>query len=235
MLSGSIDYAIEAVWKRWVRWILLVVSSIIFPLMLGYVMEIYRGPETAPELRHWGRLFTDGLKLIAAWIIYMLPVIAVIALTGGLAVIAAIDTAGVSGLNEIFRYPDLFLPILAGFFAGIFIAIVLAILISLIATIGIIRMARTDRFAEAFNFGGILTTIRNMGWGNYIIAQIILFLVMLVFSAILALIFAIPYIGWIIYLFLLSPLTIFEARYLTKLYEHGETGEEPIREQGEQA
>jgi len=223
MLSGSIDYAIEAIWKKWARWILLVISSIIFPLILGYVMEIYRGPESPPELRQYGRLFIDGLKLIAAWIIYMLPVIAVIVLTGGLAIIAAMNTTGAGGLDEVFRYPDLFLPILAGFFAGILIAIVLAILISLIATIGVIRMARTGRFSEAFNFGGILAIIRTMGWGNYIIAQIILFLVLLVFSAILALIFAIPYIGWIIYFFLLPPLTIFEARYLTRLYEHGET------------
>jgi hypothetical protein len=234
MLSGSIDYAIEAVWKRWSRWILLVVSLIIFPLILGYVMEIYRGQEPAPELRQYGRLFIDGLKLFAAWIVFMLPVIAVIVLTGGLAIIAAMGTAGAGGLDEIFRYPDLFLPILAGFFAGMFIAIVLAILISLIATIGVIRMARTDRFAEAFNFGKILATIRNIGWGRYIIALIILFLVMLVFSAVLTLIVAIPYIGLIVYFFLLPPLTVFEARYLTRVYEEGETSEEQAKEQGDQ-
>lgn len=235
MLSGSIDYAIGAVWKRWARWILLVVSSIIFPLILGYVMEIYRGRDPAPELRHWWRLFIDGLKLIAVWIIYMLPVIAVIAITGGLAIIAAMSTAGSAArLDEIFRYPDLFLPILAGFLTGLFIAILLAIFISLVATIGVIRMARTERFGEAFNFRAILSTIRKMGWGRYVLALIILFLIMLVFSAVLALIVAIPYVGFIIYLFLLPPLTVFEARYLTLVYEQGEVSvvmEEQQREE----
>jgi hypothetical protein len=237
MLSGSIDFAIEAVWKRWVRWILLVVSAIIFPLILGYVMEIYRGQDPAPELRHWGRLFIDGLKLIAAWIIYMLPVIAVIAITGGLAIIAAMGTAGsAAGLDEIFRYPDLFLPILAGFLTGLFISVLLAIFISLVATIGVIRMARTGRLGEAFNFSAILSTIRKIGWGRYVLALIILSLIMLVFSAILLLIVAIPYVGWIIYLFLLPPLTIFEARYLTQVYEKGEepgvTEEQQREEEG---
>jgi hypothetical protein len=223
MLSGSIDYAIEAVWKRWARWILLVVSAVIFPLILGYVMEIYRGREPAPELRHWGRLFIDGLKLIVAWIIYMLPVIAVISITVGLAIIAAMGTAGtVAGFDEIFRYPDLFLPILTGFLTGLFIAILLAIFISLVATIGVIRMARTERLGEAFNFRAILSIIRKIGWGRYVLALIILFLIMLVFLSVLALIIAIPYVGFIIYLFLLPPLTIFEARYLTLVYEQGE-------------
>jgi hypothetical protein len=223
MLSDSLNYAIEAVWQKWARWILLIVSSIIFPLILGYVMEIYRGTKPAPELQHWGKLFIDGLKFIVAWIIYMIPVIAVILIFGGWAFFSAMQQSAMyGGPDALFMNPDLFLPILAGFLIGLVVAIVLAIVISLIATIGIIRMARTDRFGEAFNFGGILETIRRIGWGSYIVALIILFIVMLVFSIILAMFMAIPYIGWIIYFFLLPPLTIFEARYLTELYESSE-------------
>jgi hypothetical protein len=223
MLSDSINYAIDAVWQKWARWILLIVSSIIFPLILGYVMEIYRGTKPAPELQHWGKLFIDGLKLIVAWIIYMIPVIAVILIFGGWAFFSVMQQSAMyGGPDALFLNPDLFLPILAGFLIGLVVAIVLAIVISLIATIGMIRMARKDRFGEAFNFGGIFETISRIGWGSYIVALIILFLVMLVFSIIIAMIMAIPYIGWIIYFFLLPPLTIFEARYLTELYESSE-------------
>jgi len=223
MLSDSLNYAIDAVWQKWARWILLIVSSIIFPLILGYVMEIYRGTKPAPELQHWGKLFIDGLKLIVAWIIYMIPVIAVILIFGGWAFFSAMQQSAMyGGPDALFMNPDLFIPILGGFLIGLVVAIVLAIVISLIATIGMIRMARKDRFGEAFNFGGIFETISRIGWGSYIVALIILFLVMLVFSIIIAMIMAIPYIGWIIYFFLLPPLTIFEARYLTELYESSE-------------
>ncbi|NYT06843.1 MAG: DUF4013 domain-containing protein [Methanomicrobiales archaeon] len=223
MLSDSLNYAIEAVWQKWGRWILLIVSTIIFPLILGYVMEIYRGTKPAPELRNWGKLFIDGLKLIVAWIIYMIPVIAVMLIFGGWAFFTAIQQSALyGGPDALFTNPDLFMPILAGFLIGLVVAIVLGIVISLIANIGVIRMARQDRFGEAFNFGGILATIRQIGWGSYIVALIILFIVMLVFSFILGLIAAIPYIGWIIYFILIPPLSIFQARYLTQLYESGE-------------
>ena len=47
MLGDSIEYAKDAVWGKWVRWILLVISTIIFPLILGYMMEVYRGKKPA--------------------------------------------------------------------------------------------------------------------------------------------------------------------------------------------
>jgi hypothetical protein len=231
MLSDPIHYAADAVWKKWVRWILLVVSSIIFPLILGYIMEVYRGAGPPPPFQNGGKLFVNGLKLFFAWLVYMLPVLAVLVFFGGLAFFAAVEqSTAIGGLNEIPRYPAIFIPILSGFLAGALIAAVLGILISLIATIGVIRMARMGRFSEAFNFRSILATIRNIGWGPYVLSLIILFVVMLVFGIILALVMAIPYIGLIAFLLLLPPITIFKARYLTRLYEHGEAGEEPARE-----
>jgi hypothetical protein len=223
LLSDSINYAIDAVWKKWARWVLLLVSTIIFPLLYGYIMEIYRGTKPAPELQHWGKLFIDGLKLIVAWIIYMLPAIAVILIFGGWALITAMQQSVMYGGPEaIFRNPEIFMPIIGGFLIGLVIAIVLAIVLSVIAIIGIIRMARKDRFGEAFNFGEIFATIQRIDWGRYILALIVLAIVMVIFSIILALIMAIPYIGIIIYFFLLPLLAIFEGRYLTHVYESGE-------------
>jgi hypothetical protein len=222
MLGDSVEYAKEAVWGKWMKWILLVISSIIFPLILGYVMEIYRGPKPAPELKNWGRLFIDGLKYLVAWIIYMIPVIVVIIVFGGLAFFSVIQQAAMSGDPDFFlTNTELLVPIIGMFFAGLFIAVILGIIISLFMYIGIIRMARTDRFGEAFNFSGILETIRRIGWGSYILALIILFVVMVVLALVLAIIGSIPWIGWIIYLFLIPLLTIFQARYMVQVYEAG--------------
>jgi MFS family permease len=223
MLGDSVEYAREAVWGKWTRWILLIVGTIIFPLLLGYVMEIYRGTKPAPELEHWGKLFIDGLKLIVAWLIYMIPVIVVVLLFGGWAVFSAIQQVTMSGNPDYFTSnPELIMPLIATFLVGLFIALVLALIIGIIATIGSIRMARKERFGEAFNFSGIFETIRTIGWGRYILALIVLFIVMMVFWFILAIIMAIPYIGWLIYLVLIPLLSIFQARYLAMVYNEGE-------------
>jgi MFS family permease len=223
MLGDSFEYASEAVWGKWKRWILLIVSTIIFPLLFGYIMEIYRGTKPAPELEHWGKLFIDGLKLIVAWLIYMIPVIVVVLLFGGWAVFSAIQQVTMSGNPDYFTSnPELIMPLIATFLVGLFIALVLALIIGIIATIGSIRMARKERFGEAFNFSGIFETIRTIGWGRYILALIVLFIVMMVFWFILAIIMAIPYIGWLIYLVLIPLLSIFQARYLAMVYNEGE-------------
>ena len=35
MLGDSFSYAKDAVWGKWVQWILLVISTIIFPVIMG--------------------------------------------------------------------------------------------------------------------------------------------------------------------------------------------------------
>lgn len=66
MLGDSFEYTKEALVGKWGKWLLLFIISII-PIvnfiLLGYVMEIYRGARTAPELEEYGRLFVDGFKL----------------------------------------------------------------------------------------------------------------------------------------------------------------------------
>ncbi|MDD1661488.1 MAG: DUF4013 domain-containing protein, partial [Methanomicrobiales archaeon] len=70
VLNESIEYAKDAVWGKWARWILLIIASIIFPLIMGYELEVYRGKKPAPEPENWGKLFIDGIKLLIIQIIY---------------------------------------------------------------------------------------------------------------------------------------------------------------------
>ncbi|MDD1676171.1 MAG: DUF4013 domain-containing protein [Methanomicrobiales archaeon] len=214
MLEDSLSYAKDAVWEKWVRWILLIICSIIFPLIIGYSMEIYRGKKPAPELENWGKLFIDGLKLFVAAIIYMLPVIIVVLVFGGFALISALATA--PSPNYIVMHPEQFIPQFGIFLAGLFVALILAIIIGLIATIGFVRMARTESFMEAFNFSAILAQIGKIGWVNYIIALIVVGVVSFIFIAIINII---PIIGWLLSLILQAPLTVFNARYVTLIYD----------------
>jgi hypothetical protein len=121
---------------------------------------------------------------------------------------------------------------------GLIIFIILAIAIGLIAIFGGIRFARTDSFGEAFNISAIMAHIGSIGWLDYIIALIIMWIVLVVavmifiiamgiVSFILALI---PLVGWLLALILIAVVAVligpfvgvFEARYLTLIYDSAE-------------
>jgi Protein of unknown function (DUF4013) len=221
MLTDAIDYAKDAIWGKWARWLLLIVSMVIFPLILGYTMEVYRGKKPAPELEHWGRLFVDGLKLLAASLIYAIPVLIIVFLTIGAALVPFIPSFSGGAFDISLVAPEAIMAAVAAFIIGLIIAIIVGIIITLISTIGIVRMARTGRFGEAFNFSEILTHIRAMGWWPYIAALIVLWVVSFVFVIILEIILFIPYIGLIIWLFALPPFILFEARYISLVYDEG--------------
>ncbi|WP_332449926.1 DUF4013 domain-containing protein [Methanoculleus sp.] len=202
MLSDSFSYAKDAVWGKWFQWILLVISTIIFPLIMGYMVRIYSGVKPAPETDNWVGMFIDGIKLLIIGIIYAIPVFIVMALfiiPAGMMSdpMAALGTVGI----------------------GILIMIVVAIIISLIAAIGMIRFAQKDSMGQAFAFGAILEHIGKIGWGSYIIALIVLWIVGIVFGFIVSILSMIPVLGWLIMLFLYPVWYIFTARYMTLIYE----------------
>ena len=107
-----------------------------------------------------------------------------------------------------------------------------------------IRFARTGTFAEAFNFSAIFETIGKIGWLNYIIALVLVSIVVSI--PIIILIFGFILIGGVslfllkeagVFLFLgllvlmilliliLSPLFgVFQARYMTRLYDSAASG-----------
>ena len=202
MLSDSFGYAKDAVWGKWVQWILLAISTIIFPLIMGYMVRIYSGVKPAPEPGNWVGMFIDGLKLFIIGIIYGIPIFIVMAIFFVPAAmmsdpLAALGTIGI----------------------GLLIALVVGILIALISTIGIIRFAQKDSMGQAFAFGAILEHIGKIGWGSYIIAIIILMVAGFVFGIIGSILSMIPVLGWLIMLFLYPVWYIFTARYMTLIYE----------------
>ena len=214
MLNESFAYAKEGLWGKWVNWLLLIISAIIFPLLLGYTMEIMRGKKPAPPLENWGRMFIDGLKLFVVGIIYALPVI-----------ILAIVLIGGSVL--LFMNPNALIEGLGTFFIGLIIIIVVAVLISLISTMGNVRLSRTNHMGEAFNFHAIFGHIGRIGWGNYFFALLVMDIIIGVIVLLIALI---PVAGGFINLILAPAYSIFTARYITQIYDSvpASTGPEKV-------
>ncbi|MCX6693654.1 MAG: DUF4013 domain-containing protein [Methanomicrobiales archaeon] len=222
MVCDAASYAKEAVFGKWTRWLLLIISTIIFPFMMGYMMEIFRGKSPAPELEKWGKLFIDGLKIFFATLIYMIPVIIVGILMFGITLIDFLSKLPAESRNNpqyLTLHPEIVMGVLPVIIVGLMVVIIIAVILSLIMTIGFIRMARTDRFREAFNFSAIFSTIGKIGWGGYILAMIIFWIISVIISLIFQLILQIPMIGWLIVLVANVLFILFEARYLTLIYQ----------------
>ena len=212
MLGEAYEYTKEGLVGKWVKWILLVICAIIFPLFYGYAVRILKGVKPAPELEDWVGLFIDGIKLLIIAIIYSIPVFIVLLLLGG---------GGILAMSS--QDPAVIMAGIGTFLVGILAAVIVGIIVYLFAIIGAIRFARMDSMGEAFNFSAILETIGKIGWGSYIIAIILLYVVLFVVEFIIAIIMSIPILGWIIGLLATPALGIFTARYFALLYESAGT------------
>ncbi len=198
MVGDSFAYAKEGLVGKWVKWILLIISCIIFPLILGYMIRIFKGSAPSPELNEWGGLFIDGIKLFVVALIYAIPILILEFLALGTVMASAMMT-GLAG---------------AGVIAVLLI--IVAIVIGLITATAYIRFARTGSFGEAFNFNAIFAHIGKIGWVPYIIALIIMVIILGIIEGICMLI---PTVGIVILLIILPFLVLFYSRYLALLYD----------------
>jgi hypothetical protein len=209
MLNDSFAYAKDAVVGKWKQWLLLILATILLTIpLMGYTLKVFRGEKPAPEVTGWGTLFVDGIKYFIVAIVWALPCIIILVLTLG-SFIAAIASGNTSAA----------LGFLGGALLGLLVFLVVAIITGLLATIGIVRFARTGSMGEAFNFGEILATIGKIGWGSYILAFIVLAVVQFVLAIILSIIGLVPMLDLLVELILLAPISIFEARYICQLYD----------------
>ncbi|MCK9591585.1 MAG: DUF4013 domain-containing protein [Methanoregula sp.] len=228
VLDDAFHYSKEGILGSADRWMKLILAIICLGIpMNGYVMRIYRGANPAPEVEEWGTLFVDGLKLIVVGIIYAIPVMIVWAFVYGsmMLILMQGNTAAMEHWS-----PNLGLMGLM---------YVLEIIIGIIMPVAAIRFARTGSFSEAFNFGAILETIKKIGWINYLIALVLIAVVIAIPVCII--VFGIILIGGIslymlgantvailgfivvaalLIVLTLAPLfSVFQARYMTRVYD----------------
>lgn len=72
---------------------------------------------------------------------------------------------------------------------------------------------------EAFNAGAIFSQIGGLGWGRWIIAIVVLLVLSFIYGIVAGALGQIPFVGWIIVLFLNAAFALFAARYLALVYE----------------
>lgn len=215
-ISDAFRYASDALVGKWVRWIILIISSIIFPLIMGYTLRIMKGVTPAPEPGDYLGMFIDGIKMLIIGFVYMIiPCIIgflIFFLSGGFGALTML-TMNVSN-------PGAYAGLLVGTLGLSFLAFfVIMFIFSLFEIIGMVQFARTGSMGAAFEFSVILEKIGRIGWGSYIVALILLNIVFFIIYGVLSLI---PIIGWLLTLILLPFLSIAGARFYSGLYDAGQ-------------
>ncbi len=215
-LQDAFQYASDGLVGKWTRWIILIISSIIFPLIIGYSLRVMKGVVPAPEPDDYLGMFIDGIKVIIINIVYMIiPMLVgfiLFFLSGGF---GALTMLGMDVSN-----PGAYFGLLLGSLGISFIIfMILAIIFSLFEIIGVVRFARSGSMGDAFALSEIMAIIGNIGWGAYIIALILLGILIFIVYFVLSLI---PVIGWLLTLIIGPFFSILGARYYSLLYDAGQ-------------
>ncbi|MFA4860903.1 DUF4013 domain-containing protein [Methanoregula sp.] len=179
------------------------------------MMRVYRGSSTAPELNEWVSMFIDGIKLFVVSLIYMIPVLII-----EVVVLGSAFLTGMMAQNYAQADPGAILGLIGAVLFGFIILAIVSIIIGLFLATAVVRFARTGSFGEAFNFSAIAAHIGKIGFVPYIISLIFLIIIIGIVEIICMMI---PYVGMLILLILLPVITLFEARYLTLVYESAGT------------
>lgn len=217
-ITSSLKYPLN----DWVKILILTVISII-PIVNfmsgGYYLRIIKstlaGIDDVPEFDNLGELFIDGIKIIIVGIVYMIVPIILFIIAGLFATPAStvdyssgyyVPFAALSGLSLIFM--------LIGF--------ILSIIVSIIYLPAIVNMALYDSdLGAAFRFSEILDRVSAIGWGDYILWIIAIWITSVVAGFIIGIVGAILIIiliGFLVWFLGAAYLTMFQARSLALLF-----------------
>jgi len=249
IVSDSIAFTREALTGKWITWLILILCSMPLALIrfigdpqeifdgktihwelvpwpelialcllgfvlsfviFGYIVRIYRGVTPPPVLDAWGSLFVDGIKLVIVCLLWILP---------GLVIMGTGLIFLVISFAEIPTAPT---PLFSAGFSLFFIGLIILAISALYSNLGIVRFARTGSIREGFRFSALTRAIQAIGWGNYLFALVICVLLFLVCDLLSVLLQMIPVVGWVIPPVLLPVYQVFFARYLCRVYDHGE-------------
>lgn len=156
-------------------------------------------------------MFIEGIKLFIVVLIYAIPIIII-----ELAVLGSTFITTMTLKTTGHENPAQMMNLIGGVLFGFIILVIVSIIIGLILATAVVRFARMNSFGEAFNFNAIFAHIGKIDFVSYLVALIIMVIIIGVIEVICMMI---PYIGWLLLLIILPLLVLFEARYLTLLYE----------------
>ncbi|HJJ70455.1 MAG TPA: DUF4013 domain-containing protein [Methanocorpusculum sp.] len=182
----------------------ILVSSLVMLIasffMSGFILRVYRGEEEL-NFKNLGKMFWQGVVYFVIMFIYFIPY---------------------SIVSELLMYGPIwntgYLIIISC------INIFLCIFSTVLAINAGIRYAKEGRFGAAFHLGKICSIVGNIGWLRYL-GHIILF--MIIIRAVELIFMMVPFVGILLLIVALPFIMIFQAKFLTNLYESGEALEEP--------
>ena len=182
----------------------ILVSSLVMLIasffMSGFILRVYRGEEEL-NFKNLGKMFWQGVVYFVIMFIYFIPY---------------------SIVSELLMYGPIwntgYLIIIS------WINIFLCIFSTVLAINAGIRYAKEGRFGAAFHLGKICSIVGNIGWLRYL-GHIILF--MIIIGAVELIFMMVPFVGILLLIVALPFIMIFQAKFLTNLYESGEALEEP--------
>jgi len=222
MLSDGSEYVREGVVEKWKQWVILIILVIIqsvtmsiIPLFNGYLVRVYSAEfRSAPKVDEYKKLFIDGWKLNIIAILYMIPAL-IIAFILGVFSLAPIIT-GILSRGRI----DEIIGIVLGSI-GLMVAGLVFALITLIMYMAFVHFSRTGRLSDAFQIGAIIRKISDgIGWGQYVILWVIIWLFSMILFVIINGLNVIPPLG-IIAGCVLGPLWgVFIARLTCNIYDN---------------
>lgn len=164
---------------------LFVMFLIPIPLLIGWAVGVTRNvmddlENPMPAWEDWGQLFSDGLKVLAAQLVYTVPFWILLCIAGAFAAAAGADSEGLQALGFL------------GFGLLISVALLFSIALFFLSPAIIIQYVRTADFGACFRFGEVFAIAR-----NNIVDIIITFLATWVASLAIGLISLVPCVGWI--------------------------------------
>lgn len=249
LVTSSAGYTKEALWGQWTRWLIFIICGLpmaFLPFLLdpkklmdgatfrwdlvpwteiaiifiagillsfilsGYLVRIYRGATIPPEFDSWGSLYVDGIKIAITGFLWFLPIILI------LAALLAIIFAGFANGSPLPAMVAIVLAVIL-----IIAEIATCVIVLLYSMMGIVRCARTGSIREGLRFTAITETLRAIGWVNYIVALIVLFVIAFVFFMVLSIFSLNQYAGAIASIIFTPLYTVFAARYITQVYDAG--------------
>lgn len=179
LVADAGAYTQNAFTRKRARWPVFIISKyLVYPLFLGYIVEIYRGKmpsasddpyEFIQDEPHWFSLFLNGIRLLIIKILYTMPII----VTLGPILITFFFGDGdalTTMASDVYGIPEAVL-ITMGMLVGLFIFLY-TFIIGINLPIGLIRFSRTGSMREAFRFGAIIGDIGKIGRLRYIFSTL---------------------------------------------------------------
>jgi hypothetical protein len=192
----------------WTQVIALFVAGLLLSFIVsGYLVRVYRGITPPPKFDSWCSLYLDGIKIAIVGFVWFVPALVIVVIAVALMLAGALGGASMGTMVD------------AGLIV-LLIGLIVFVITSLYAALGCVRFARTGSIREGLRFSAITGTIRAIGWGAYILALVIMLVLVILISLIIALLALIPYAGWVIQLVLTPIISVFTARYISRVYDH---------------